>query len=114
MIESLPVEAESDKVVKNAMMKFADSFFEYAVHRNNKSFVQWRTRNIELILGGESVTATAFARWLFKMDQNVSIYQSPVHKCTINIQKMISFLTAKIDHASITLQFFFKEFQVYF
>ena len=62
----------------------------------HKHMNQWRTRNLPLVLGGDSSMAQYIACWLLNKPPTPNIeatYQSEKHKTEINIHDCGSFLT---------------------
>ena len=62
----------------------------------NKHMNQWRTRNLPLVLGGDSNVAQYVACWLLNKPltpNNDATYYSEKHKTEINIQDCGQFLT---------------------
>ena len=60
----------------------------------HKHMDQWRTRNLPLVLGGDTNMAQYIACWLLNkpFDQN-TVYNSDKHKTEIDVQKCGEFLT---------------------
>jgi hypothetical protein len=77
------------------------------MNRLEQYFVQWRTTNLHLILGGEPLLAQAFARWLLEKNYEYTV-NSEKHSTTIQAKSMISFLTEKCTRESIKQRLFYQ------
>jgi hypothetical protein len=84
---------------KAALEEFGNLFFEIAIKTFIKNFNQWRCENLQVALGGEKETATYLARWLVRTESEeipaatTVDYQSEKHCTTINLPKMLEYLT---------------------
>ena len=75
---------------------FVSNFLKLTRQRMHKHMNQWRTRNLPLVLGGDSSMAQYIACWLLNKPPTPNIeatYQSEKHKTEINIHDCGSFLT---------------------
>ena len=73
---------------------FVNDFLNLTKQRMHKHMDQWRTRNLPLVLGGDTNMAQYIACWLLNkpFDQN-TVYNSDKHKTEIDVQKCGEFLT---------------------
>ena len=86
--------------------QFASEFFRRVRERHDKHFAQWINEYLHLCIAGDTLPAQYVCKWilgrpLIQPDCPESSYESSVHKTTINITDVGSFLTAK---ASLTEQ----------
>ena len=79
-----------------AVDSFVSDFLSLTKQRMHKHMNQWRTRNLPLVLGGDSSMAQYIACWLLNKPLTSNIdatYQSEKHKTKINIHNCANFLT---------------------
>ena len=111
IVGSLPESTYVKKELKEGMRQFGSFFLKIAKEKLEKSFEQWRCRNLEVMLGGETKTAQGFACWLVGKDiAEEEEYWSEIHKSTIHIKKMVEFLTGKTTVKKMTRKSFFQNY----
>ncbi len=97
ILQELLSDDEEQIMIKGAMHNFGSLFFKIAIERFEKNFVQWRTANLQLLLGADDITSEAFAHYLEDKSFPTIHFNSEKHKAKIDILEMMKYLTEKVD-----------------
>jgi hypothetical protein len=95
-------------MIKGAMHNFGSLFFKIAIERLEKNFVQWRTANLQLLLGADDITSEAFAHYLEDKSFPTIHLNSEKHKAKIDILDMMKYLTEKVDRKQLRTRLYYR------
>ena len=88
---------------------FPNKFFEVALNTFDSNFIQWRTDNLQLSMGGNHLPAQAFASWLLgEASSGPVLYKSTTHDTTIELNDMIAYLTMHLLPGELKIRRFFE------
>jgi hypothetical protein len=96
IVDGLQDNDDAQRLEKEAMGNFADAFFNIATERFEKSFLQWRTKILQLMLGADDMGAQALALYIEGKEIPAILYNSEKHNAKIDIKDMILYLTEKV------------------
>ena len=86
-------------------------FFGMALESFHKHFDRWRIDHVELAMASEHETAEVVAKWIVSTPASEYIvngcFYSQKHQTNVDVQQMLTFLTAKVERNEIKTRTFF-------
>jgi hypothetical protein len=76
IFQELPTDNEEQMMIKGAMHNSGPLFFTITIEYFEKSFVQWRMANLQLMLGANDITSGPFAFYLERVSPFTSTPKS--------------------------------------